>query len=182
MCVCVSLAAIDEFVHLFHYLFLLFFTHFFPIPFIALSFSLRAHSGGLSISHTHTHRHAQTDVHMHYIRQEGRQTQTTSAVWGHFLFNVIYKQLLSLALFDNHIQNICVAQMKRGGEKNREIGGRGEGREGEKVEREREEGRGGGGGRDEEVDRTEERGEGAVQCLSWMSQQNKKTQLKKKGI
>lgn len=142
MGVCVSLAAIDEFVHLFHYLFLLFFYPFFPIPFIALSFSLRAHSGGLSISHTHTH----TDTHrqMCICTMTGRrQTETTSAIWGHFLFNVIYKQLLSLALFDNHIQNICVAQMKRGEEKKRDR----KGRRGEEK-RQTEEGRWGGGGRE----------------------------------
>lgn len=33
-----------------------------------------------------------------------KQAETTAAIRGHFLFNVIYKQLLSLAFFDNHIQ------------------------------------------------------------------------------
>lgn len=54
-------------------------------------------------------------------KREANKHKTTSAIWGHFLFNVIYKQLLSLALFDNHIQNIWVAQRKRVKEKSLEI-------------------------------------------------------------
>lgn len=44
-----------------------------------------------------------------------KQAETTSAIRGHFLFNVIYKQLLSLALFDNHIQKhlYCTNEERR---------------------------------------------------------------------
>ena len=85
-------------------------THF-PILTIFLSFHCliiqpQSSFRGMSISHTQTH--------VHTCMKEGKQTRTTSAVWGHFLFNVIYKQLFSLALFDNHIENVWAAQGKRG--------------------------------------------------------------------
>lgn len=81
-------------------------------------------------------------------------------------------------MFDNHIQNIWVAQRKREEEKNNEIGGGSNKGGGERIEECGEEGDGEGGEEDAGIEgwkrKEEEQGTGsAVYRLSRMSQQNK---------
>ena len=153
MGVCVSLAAIDEFVHLFHYLFLLFFYPFFPF----LSLPYHSASGPiLEVCLLATLSHTQTDVHMHYDRKEGKQRPPQP-----------FEDTFCLMLFINSFwvwhclittyKTFVLHKWRQERKKNREIEGRrwegavnGRERGGEEADRGREvrrRRRGGGGGR-----------------------------------
>lgn len=150
MGVCVSLAAIDEFVHLFHYLFLLFFYPFFPF----LSLPYHSASGPIlevcllaTLTHTQTH----TDRCAYALWQkEGKQRPPQP-----------FEDTFCLMLFINSfwVWHCLITTYKtfalhkwREERKKREIGREGEGR---RRGRQRKGGEEEEGGRDEEEDRTE---------------------------
>lgn len=127
MGVCVSLAAIDEFVHLFHYLFLLFFYPFFPF----LSLPYHSASGPIlevcllaTLTHTQTH----TDRCAYALWQKEGKQRPPQPFEDTFCLMLFINSFWVWHCLITTYKTFALHKWREERKKNREIGREGEGR------------------------------------------------------